>query len=118
MSYSRLSTINCEPKSVSNCSVETSLSILGGKWKLKIYKTLRNGRQLRFKDIKAQLEPISDKTLSAQLREMEEDGLVVRKVFAEVPPRVEYHLTPLGDSLENIFLALDQWGKQYITLNK
>ncbi|MEQ5790739.1 helix-turn-helix transcriptional regulator [Muricauda sp. NFXS6] len=118
MSYSRLSTINCEPKSVSDCSVETSLSLLGGKWKLKIYKTLRNGQQLRFKDIKAELEPISDKTLSAQLREMEEDRLLVRKVFAEVPPRVEYRLTPLGDSLESIFLALDQWGKEYNRLNK
>jgi DNA-binding HxlR family transcriptional regulator len=118
MSYSRLSIVNCEPKSEVNCNVEASLSILGGKWKLKIYKTLRNDTQLRFKDIKALLEPISDKTLSTQLREMEEDGLVIRKVFAEVPPRVEYHLTELGQSLEAIFMALDQWGQQYISQQK
>lgn len=93
---------------------EASLSILGGKWKLKIYKTLRRGEHLRFSEIKTALEPISDKTLSAQLREMETDGLLVRKVYPEVPPRVEYHLTELGRSLEGIFMALEDWGKQYI----
>ncbi len=114
MSYSRLSTINCENNPDAHCNVEASLSILGGKWKLKIYKTLRSGEHLRFSEIKTALEHISDKTLSAQLREMETDGLLVRKVYPEVPPRVEYHLTELGRSLEGIFMALEDWGKQYI----
>lgn len=114
MSYSRKSTINCENNPESDCTVEASLSILGGKWKLKIYKALRSGRHLRFTEIKDSLNPISDKTLTAQLREMEEDKLVIRKVYPVVPPKVEYHLTDLGNSLEGIFLALEEWGKAYI----
>ncbi|CAM3755379.1 MULTISPECIES: winged helix-turn-helix transcriptional regulator [Sphingobacterium] len=114
MSYSRRSTINCENNPNVDCTIEASLSILGGKWKLKIYKVLRAGHPLRFKDIKDRLDPISDKTLTAQLREMEEDSLIIREVFPVVPPKVEYQLTDLGKSLEEIFLALEKWGKTYI----
>ena len=114
MSYNRNTTINCENNPESDCAVEASLSILGGKWKLKIYKALRSGVPLRFTEIKTLMEPISDKTLSAQLREMEEDRLLIRKVFAEVPPKVEYHLSDFGSSVEEIFVALEKWGKQYI----
>ncbi|MDM1296723.1 helix-turn-helix transcriptional regulator [Sphingobacterium sp. N143] len=114
MSYSRRTTINCENNPDVDCTIEASLSILGGKWKLKIYKVLRPGQPLRFTEIKERLEPISDKTLTAQLREMEEDNLILREVFPEIPPRVEYCLTDLGRSLEEIFTALEKWGKTYI----
>ncbi|MGE8426960.1 MAG: winged helix-turn-helix transcriptional regulator [Sphingobacterium sp.] len=114
MSYSRRSTINYENNPDADCTIEASLSILGGKWKLKIYKILRSGQPLRFKTIKEQLDPISDKTLTAQLREMEEDNLIIRQVFPVIPPKVEYQLTDLGKSLEEIFLALEKWGKTYI----
>ncbi|TRZ43116.1 winged helix-turn-helix transcriptional regulator [Robertkochia solimangrovi] len=114
MSYSRRTTINCENNPESDCAIEASLSILGGKWKLKIYKALRSGKPLRFTEIKTLLEPISDKSLTAQLREMEEDNLLTREVYPVIPPKVEYGLTTLGNSLEGIFIALEQWGKTYI----
>ncbi|MGS2738927.1 winged helix-turn-helix transcriptional regulator [Sinomicrobium sp. M5D2P17] len=114
MSYSRRTTINCENNPEADCTIEASLSILGGKWKLKIYKALRPGKPLRFTEIKTIMDPISDKTLSAQLREMEEDHLLAREVFPVVPPKVEYRLTDMGRSLESIFVALEEWGKNYI----
>lgn len=114
MSYSRKTTINCENNPEADCTIEASLSILGGKWKLKIYKALRSGKPLRFTEIKERLNPISDKTLTLQLKEMEEDKLILREVFPVVPPKVEYQLTDLGKSLEDIFVALEKWGKTYI----
>lgn len=114
MSYSRRLTINCDNNPESDCNIEAALSILGGKWKLKIYKALRTGNRLRFTEIKSILNPISDKTLTVQLREMEEDNLLIRETFPLVPPRVEYRLTELGKSLEGIFVALDEWGKNFI----
>lgn len=114
MSYSRSETINCVPNNTPECSIEAALSILGGKWKLKIYKLLRGKKVLRFSELKSMLEPISDKTLSAQLREMEYDQLLFRKVYPVVPPKVEYSLTELGSSMEEVFLALEKWGGKYL----
>jgi DNA-binding HxlR family transcriptional regulator len=114
MSYSRIPTLNCENNPNSDCAVEAALAILGGKWKLKIYKAIRSNNVLRFSELRHAIHDISDKTLTAQLREMEQDGLVTRIVYPEVPPRVEYQLTALGSSLETVFLALDSWGRDYI----
>ena len=91
-----------------------ALYAIGGKWKLKIYKLLRQGTPVRFSGISRMLTDISEKTLTAQLREMEKDGILARIVFPEVPPRVEYQLTDLGHSLDHVFLSLENWGKEYI----
>ncbi|WP_276482380.1 winged helix-turn-helix transcriptional regulator [Paraflavitalea pollutisoli] len=114
MSYNRQDTVSCENNPTADCTVQAALSIIGGKWKLKIYKALRDGVPQRFNTITKSLGDISEKTLTAQLREMEADGIVVRTVYPEVPPRVEYRLTRLGQSLEAVFASLDTWGKSYI----
>jgi DNA-binding HxlR family transcriptional regulator len=114
MSYNRISTLDCKNNPNSDCAVEAALAILGGKWKLKIYKAIRFNKVMRFNEIRNVISDISDKTLTAQLKEMEDDGLLKRQVFGEVPPRVEYSLTELGDSVGQVFAALDAWGKKYI----
>jgi DNA-binding HxlR family transcriptional regulator len=96
------------------CAVELALATIGGKWKLRIYDLLRNGQSVRYCLLNNKLEGISEKTLTAQLREMEQDGIVTRIVYPEVPPRVEYQLTVLGQSLQIVFDALASWGKAYV----
>ncbi len=95
------------------CAVETALATIGGKWKLRIYDLLRREQSVRYNVINAELGDISEKTLTAQLREMEQDGIINRIVFPEVPPRVEYQLTTLGESLQNVFDALLNWGREF-----
>ena len=114
MSYDRILTLNCENNPNSDCAVEAALAILGGKWKLKIYKAIHFNAIMRFSELRQAIGQISDKTLTAQLREMEQDGLLTREVYPEVPPKVEYQLTDLGKSLEPVFSALNMWGKDYI----
>lgn len=114
MSYNRQVTINCENSPNAECTVEAALSIVGGKWKLKIYKALKNGMPQRFSSLGKALGSISEKSLAGQLKEMERDGILTRIVYAEIPPRVEYELTELGRSLESVFDSLDNWGKAYI----
>ncbi|KIC93556.1 winged helix-turn-helix transcriptional regulator [Flavihumibacter solisilvae] len=100
------------------CAVELALATISGKWKLRIYEILRTGDAVRYCLINNSLEDISEKTLTAQLREMEEDGIVTRIVYPEVPPRVEYQLTALGQSLQTVFDSLSNWGKAYIETNR
>lgn len=114
MSYNRVPTLNCETNPNADCAVEAALAILGGKWKLKIYKAIRFHDVMRFHEIRDAIGDISEKTLTAQLREMEADGLLTRHVYPQVPPKVEYSLTELGKSLESVFEVLDAWGKNYI----
>lgn len=97
----------------SNCPVEVTVSLIENKWKILIIRELLSGTK-RFGEIKKSLEGISQKVLTAQLRDMEHNGLIVRKVYAEVPPRVEYSLTPLGLSLTPVMNALKQWGENYL----
>ena len=95
------------------CPVATTVQLIGNKWKLLIIRNLVfNGKQ-RFTDFTKTIPAISKKVLTDNLRALEEDGLVFREVFAEVPPRVEYSLTPLGLSLRPILDAMSQWGKEY-----
>lgn len=89
------------------CTVELALASIGGKWKLRIYDIVRREQPVRFCLINNQLGDISEKTLTAQLREMEQDGIVTRIAYPEVPPRVEYKLTALGESLQAVFDALN-----------
>lgn len=94
------------------CPVETTLSLIGGKWKILILRDLRRGT-MRFGELKKSVTGISQKVLTANLREMEEDGIVIRKVYPEVPPRVEYTLTRLGLTMMPIIDAMEKWGEYY-----
>lgn len=94
------------------CPVATTVQLIGSKWKLLILRNLFM-RPWRFNELKKDLDGISQKVLTDSLRALESDGIVRRTVFAEVPPRVEYSLTPLGESMRPILDAMEQWGKEY-----
>ena len=94
------------------CPVETTLTLIGNKWKVLILRDLMPGTK-RFGELKKSIGTVSQKVLTAQLRAMEESGLVHREVYAEVPPRVEYSLTELGKSLKPILDSLRAWGEAY-----
>ena len=94
------------------CPVETTLTLIGDKWKVLILRDLMPGTK-RFGELKKSIGSVSQKVLTAQLRAMEESGLVHRKVYAEVPPRVEYSLTELGRSLKPILDSMWAWGEGY-----
>ena len=94
------------------CPVATTVQLIGSKWKLLILRNLRV-RPWRFNELRKDLEGISQKVLTDSLRAMEEDGIVNRTVYPEVPPRVEYSLTPLGESMGPILDAMAQWGIEY-----
>lgn len=96
-----------------SCPVETTLRIIGGKWKVLVLHELLVGVH-RFNELDRKLTGISNRTLTRQLRELEADGVVHRRVYREVPPRVEYRLTALGQSLEPILLAMGEWGDSYL----
>jgi DNA-binding HxlR family transcriptional regulator len=99
-------------KELPACPVETTLLLIGDKWKVLILRDLIDGTK-RFGELRKSIGSISQKMLTQQLREMEEDGLVERKVYAEVPPKVEYSLTEDGVSLKPILDSLSAWGEQY-----
>lgn len=95
-----------------SCPVATTVALIGSKWKLLIMRNLQM-RTWRFNELKKDLEGISQKVLSDSLRSMEKDGIVVRTVYAEVPPRVEYSLSDLGKSMYPIIDAMADWGRVY-----
>jgi DNA-binding HxlR family transcriptional regulator len=97
-----------------DCAVEAALDVIGGKWKGIILYYLMENKVMRFNEIRRIMPKITQRMLTHQLRELERDGLVTRKVYAEVPPRVEYSLTDLGMSLRPVILWLSEWGKQNI----
>ena len=94
------------------CPVETTLILIGDKWKVLILRDLLQGTR-RFGELKKSIGSVSQKVLTAKLRDMEENGLVHREVYAEVPPKVEYSLTELGQSLRPILDELWKWGEEY-----
>ena len=94
------------------CPVETTLTLISDKWKVLILRDLMPGTK-RFGELKKSIGHVSQKVLTSQLRQMEQSGLVSRKVYAEVPPRVEYTLTDLGYSLQPIMDAMWSWGENY-----
>ncbi len=104
-------------KQLPACPVETTLMLLSDKWKVLILRDLQNGTK-RFGELKKSIGKISQKVLTANLRSMEDDGLITRKVYPEVPPKVEYTLTELGKSLEPILIAMKNWGEKYKDNNK
>ena len=99
-------------KELPACPVETTLLLIGDKWKVLILRDLMPGTK-RFGELKKSIGSVSQKVLTAQLRDMEESGLLTRTVYAEVPPRVENRLTDLGRSLEPILDAMRNWGEAY-----
>ena len=98
------------------CPVETTLMLISDKWKVLILRDLMPGTK-RFSELKRSVGHVTQKVLTAQLRQMEESGLVTRTVYPEVPPRVEYSLTELGRSLKPVLGAMCDWGENYKSKN-
>lgn len=96
-----------------NCEKELTLAVIGGKWKMIILWHLGLSGTKRFSELRRLIPSITQKMLTNQLRELEEDRLVVREVFAEVPPRVEYTLTEYGQSVIPVLQIMYEWGKEY-----
>lgn len=94
------------------CPVATTVTLIGSKWKLLIIRNLLS-RPWRFNELKKDLDGISQKVLTDSLRSMEEDGLILRTIYPEVPPRVEYSLSSLGESLKPILDSMADWGNAY-----
>ncbi|MBR1383714.1 MAG: helix-turn-helix transcriptional regulator, partial [Ruminococcus sp.] len=95
-----------------DCPVATTVQLIGNKWKLLILRNLL-ARPWRFNELRKSLDGISQKVLTESLRSMESDGIIVRTVYAEVPPRVEYSLSELGETLRPILDAMQAWGQEY-----
>lgn len=99
-------------KDLPACPVATTVELIGSKWKLLILRNLL-ARTWRFNELQKSLEGISQKVLTDSLRSMEMDGIIIRTVYAEVPPRVEYSLSELGESIRPILASMEQWGTAY-----
>lgn len=95
------------------CAVEVTLEVIGGRWKVLILRELLQGVK-RFGELHRALSGITQKMLTQQLREMEEDGIIHREVYLQVPPKVEYSLKPLGESLKPILDAMHEWGVKHL----
>ena len=106
-----------EKRELPVCPVETTLTLIGDKWKVLILRDLMPGTK-RFGELRRSVGQVTQKVLTAQLRAMEDSGLVRRTVYAEVPPRVEYSLTELGRSLNPVLDAMKAWGEGYKALNQ
>jgi DNA-binding HxlR family transcriptional regulator len=102
------------PKKKYNISVEATLEVIGGKWKTVILCHLTHGKK-RTSELKRLMPNITQKMLTQQLRELEEDGVINRIIYNQVPPKVEYELSEYGQSLESILSALCTWGENHIT---
>ena len=100
----------CDPKYT--CAVEVTLSVIGGKWKLLVLSHLNRGVS-RFGQLRRAIPGITQTMLTQQLRELEEDGIVSRTIFAEIPPRVEYQVTDFGKTLESVLVSMNAWGTAY-----
>lgn len=101
------------PPANAYCPVRTTLNVLGGKWKLLVLSCLLEGPR-RYGELKRLMPEITEKMLIQELRELELDGMVARQVYQQVPPKVEYHLTELGQQVQPLFRALVGWGQDYI----
>ncbi|MES2616765.1 MAG: helix-turn-helix domain-containing protein [Bacteroidota bacterium] len=95
------------------CPITATLEYIGGRWKCIILYYLTSGKR-RFGEIAVRIPTISRKVLTQQLKELERDGLIIRKQFKEIPPRVEYSLTDLGKSLSSVFKEMSAWGKENV----
>lgn len=106
-------------KKVKNtCPVNHAMSIIGGKWKIVVISNLVNNGVQRYKELERAIPEVTPKMLVKVLKELEEEKLIARKVYAEVPPRVEYAVTPLGLSLNKLILEIDRWGQYHLSNTK
>jgi len=110
------STNNRNRRFLTTCDMTYAVQLIGGRWKLLIMVNLDKG-SLRYSELKKSITQITERMLTLQLREMEDDGIVKRTVFAEVPPRVEYELTAIGKELVPICLQLSDWGTRHRLTN-
>jgi DNA-binding HxlR family transcriptional regulator len=101
-----------EKQIIDSCGMAYSLTIIGGRWKPAILCRLSYGT-MRYGELKKSIEGISERMLVSQLRELEKDGIVERMVFPEVPPRVEYHMTELGQTMRTMLNAMSDWGNMH-----
>lgn len=101
-----------EKKSLPKCPIEATLRMTGCKWKILIIRDLLTGTK-RFGELKKSVSGITQKVLTSKLRELEEDGLIERKVYPQIPPKVEYTLTDVGYSLRSVIDCLKEWGRDY-----
>src|SRR5262245_11629431 len=99
-------------KKTVGCPVETAIEVIGGRWKVLILQELFGGVR-RFNQLQKMLTGVSHRTLTQQLRELEAHGIVRREVFQQVPPKVEYSLTPLGETLRPVLDAMHEWADSY-----
>ena len=99
-------------KELPKCPVETTFRLIGEKWRILIIRDLLNGTK-RFGELKKSVSGITQKVLTSKLRELEEDGLIERKVYPQIPPKVEYTLTDVGYSLRPVIDCLKEWGRDY-----
>lgn len=104
--------VEVEKQSKPTCAVEITLKVIGGRWKVLILRELLQGVK-RFSELQRSLPGITQKMLTQQLREMETDGIVLREIYLQVPPKVEYSLSPLGESLQPILAAMHDWGSKF-----
>ena len=100
------------PKKAVGCAVETAIEIIGGRWKVLILQELFGGVR-RFSELHRALSGVSHRTLTQQLRELEAHGIVRRKIHRQVPPKVEYSLTPLGETLRPVIAVMHDWAEEY-----
>ncbi|MTK10596.1 MAG: helix-turn-helix transcriptional regulator [Clostridiaceae bacterium] len=100
------------------CPIEETVKLIGHKWKVLILRNLHDNGTQRFSELENGINGISQKMLTHQLRQMEADGLIIRKVYPEVPPKVEYSLSELGRSLKPVLDSMNIWGGNYIKANK
>jgi len=101
-------------KETNCCDVNGIFKIIGGKWKVILIKSIATGCPKRFGELRKEMDTIAQTTLTLQLRELERDGIICRKIFAETPPRVEYKLTTVGKSLLPVIALLDTWWIGYL----
>lgn len=97
------------------CPVSHAMSIIGGKWKIVVISCLVNNGMHRYKELERAIPDVTPKMLVKVLKELEDEKLILRKVYAEVPPRVEYSVTPLGMSLNELILAINKWGEYHLS---
>lgn len=96
-----------------SCPVTATMKVLGGKWKAILINAIYHTSPARFGELRRSVKGITQSMLTSQLRELEDDGVINRKIYAEIPPRVEYTLTEFGLTLSPIILSMADWGKQY-----
>jgi DNA-binding HxlR family transcriptional regulator len=101
---------------ITSCPIRNTIELIGGKWTFSIIYILLNEGTKRFKELENSIEGINTRMLVKELKTLEQNGIIIRKVYPQIPPKVEYSLTGKGLALENILNELKSWGKQFLTM--